>query len=202
MMKSHHIIYIPGLNDQHPLNRNLSAVVPLFWKQYGITMHVLRLHWEEGDSIAPKLRTITNMIDTLVAQGYSVSLIGQSAGGSAALNAFYEKRDMVTGIVNITGRVRAGEGVTPTLDEAAKYSPAFKESVQLFEKEYEPKLTSHERKRIMTIKPFWDKRVPKSTVAIPGAINITLPLIEHSLSGSLIVTLYVGKMIDFLNKNS
>lgn len=197
-MKEHHIVYVPGLNDQHPINKRLTVVVPRFWGKHGFHGHVVSPHWEEGTSFTPKLEEIVDKVDTLLDQGHKVSLIGQSAGGSAVLNAFAERRQDIHGVVNVTGRVREGMQVYPSLDQATKNSPACRESILLFERINEPTLTDEERKKIMTIKPVWDERVPASTVGIEGAHNVTVPLIEHSITGSLLVTVFSKKILSFI----
>lgn len=197
-MKEHHIVYAPGLNDQNPLNKRLTAVIPKFWKPYGFHGHSVSPHWEEGKSFGPKLETIVNKVDMLLDQGHKVSLIGFSAGGSAVLNAFAERRKEIHGVVNVAGRVREGIQVFPSLDDAAKYSPAFKESVLLFERKNEPTFSASDRKKIMTIRPWWDEAVPASTVDIHDAFNTTAPIIEHVLGGNFILTVYAKKLLYFL----
>lgn len=198
MFKEHHIVYVPGLSDQSFINKGLSGMLPLIWKIYGFETHIVYPHWQEGNSFQPKLKKILDKIDALSTSVYTVSLIGQSVGGSAVLNAFCERRNMVNGVINICGRVRAGKNVSPTLEIAARNSPAFIESVLLFERKNEPGLNDQDRKKIMTVRPLWDEIVPKSTVPIRGAKNIIVPSFEHSLSGILACTLYSGTALGFL----
>lgn len=198
MSKEHHVIYVPGLHDQWILNRTLTNLLPIFWKPQGFYPHVIQPHWEEGTVFAPKLKLVINKIDELVDNGRIVSIIGQSAGGSAALNAFCERKGVLKRAVNVTGRLRAGEKVRPTLDHAAIKSPAFKESVLLFEEQNEHLLTKEDRKRMMTIRPIWDEVVPSSTVFVEGATNLVAPMIEHSLSGALLVSVWSKTILDFL----
>lgn len=197
MGKEHHIIYVPGLHDQLFLNKSLTNVIPYIWRLHGFATHIVYPHWEEG-SFRPKLQKILKEIDDLYNLGHRVSLVGQSAGGSAVLNAFSERRDIISGVVNICGRMRAGENVKPTLNLAGRYSPAFIESVKLFEEINEPTLTDQDRRKIMTIRPLWDETVPKSTVPINGAKNTVLPSVEHSLSGILACTVYSGITLGLL----
>lgn len=198
MSKEHHIIYVPGLHDQLFINKGLTKMLPPIWRLHGFTTHIVYPHWEEGNSFQPKLRKILQEIDELHNLGYKVSLVGQIAGGNAVLNAFTERRNIVSGVVNICGRIRAGENVRPTLEHAGRHSQAFIESVSMFEKDNEPTLTDQDRKKIMTIRPLWDETVPSSTVSIRGAKNIVIPSVEHSLSGILACTVYSGITLGFL----
>jgi len=199
MSKEHHVIYVPGLHDQHPINKNLTRFVPLFWKPYGFQGHIVAPHWEEGKEFAPKLKRILAKIDELADQGHIVSLIGQSAGGSAVMNAYSERRNMINGVVDVTGRLREGENVSPSLEVAARSSPAFAESVLLFERKNEPTLSNQDRKKIMTIRPFWDEVVPATTVPLEGATNLVAPIPEHSIGGIAMCTIFAKRILYFLN---
>ncbi len=196
-MKEHHIIYVPGLKDHTFIKKALLRLLPLFFRPQDFTIHIIAPNWENGEKFAPKLKLITDEIDQLVKQGHMVSLIGQSAGGSAVLNAFCLRRKVITGVINNTGRLKTGVKVKPSLKWAARNSVAFKESVLLFEKN-ESSLTKLDRKKILTLKPIWDEIVPKPTVSLIGATNLTLPVFEHGLGGVLIETLFSPLIVKFL----
>jgi pimeloyl-ACP methyl ester carboxylesterase len=198
MSKEHHIIYVPGLRDTATFNRLFHPIVAWVWRQQGFYPHVYLPHWEEGKSFQPKLDGIIKLIDELKAEGHNVSLIGQSAGGSAVLNAFSERRNLVNGVVNVTGRLRTGIRVKPSLNQATRISPAFKQSVLMFENQNEPTLIQADRRRIMTYRPWFDETVPVSTVPIEGATNLVSPFPEHSAGGGFICTVLSGKISGFL----
>lgn len=190
------IIYVPGLNDNNFINRNIVKLLPYFWKGYEV--HIISPIWSEGKEFEQKLKFIINKIDELSKKGHAIYLFGQSAGGSAVLNAFVARKTKVKKVVNICGRLRKAQGVFPSLDFAARGNPAFKESVLIFENSNEKKLTMKDRKKILTIKPFLDEIVPSSTASLKGATNITIPVMEHSLGGVLALTLFSSKIKDFL----
>lgn len=197
MNKEHHIVYIPGLRDQS-VGKHLVKLLPHFWDNRGFPIHVVFPHWEEGNFFAPKLNKITEQVDQLISEGHRVSIIGQSAGGSAGLNAFCLRKEVLAAAINVTGRLKAGINVRPTLEKAASKSPAFKESVLLFERGNEPDLAEKDRKRVLTIRPWWDEVVPASTVSLQGAINLVAPMVEHSLGGIYIMSIYSRVLQDFL----
>ncbi len=200
MSKEHHLIMIPGLSDQGFLQKRLMNLVPEYWRKYGIIGHVVYPNWEDGESFAPKLKRMVKKVDELIEQDHDVSVMGLSAGGSAVLNIFCERKNVLRGAINATGRLRAGERVHPSLDFAAKSSLAFKESVLLFENKNEKILTKDDRKRIMTIRPLWDEIVPASTVAVQGADNRIIPVIDHLLAGGYVSFIYGKKIVLFINK--
>lgn len=200
MPKEHHLVIVPGLSDQSLLQKKAMELLPLYWKRYGVVGHVVAPNWEDGESFKIKLRKILKVIDKLVDKGYEVSVLGLSAGGSAALNAFAERKKVLGGVVNGTGRLREGRNVRPSLAWAARNSQAFAESVLLFEHKNEPTLAKSDRKKIMTLRPLLDEVVPSPTVAVPGADNRTIPVVGHLLGG-VYLGLVMGKdIVAFLNE--
>lgn len=195
MRKEHHVIFIPGLKDQHPVNRTFSNLLPFYWNKFGVTTHVIFPHWEDGAGFNTKLKIILKEIDKLSYYGHAITIVGQSAGGSAAMNAFCERRNKIKKAVNITGRLKKGKNVSPDLDESAGKSRAFKESVLLFENTNEPSLSASDREKCLTIRPFWDETVPSITVSIKGVTNIVAPFPEHVLGGVLILFFYAPKIL-------
>jgi hypothetical protein len=192
---SHHVIYVPGLDDQ----RKGYEFLINKWKIYGVIPHVHRVGWKNGEkSFTPKLQRLVAEVKNHIKEGHVVSLVGGSAGGSAVLNAFLEVPE-INAVVNICGRLRTGENVSPTLEQAASKSPSFKGSVELFEKK-EPQMKEEQRRRVMTLTPLWDEVVPKETVWLKGAVNKTIPSVEHMMSGLLGMTLYSPIVIGFIKE--
>lgn len=151
-------------------------------------------NWSVGE-FEPKLNAILDRIDELKQQGYIVSLVGQSAGSSLALNAFVARREFVAGVVILTGRLRiAGE---PSLEYAARHSPAFAKSVRHAETCLE-RIPDVDRLRIMTIRPTADKVVPPSSVPIKGAVNLKSRLCGHSFGGAMLASLASSQWLNFL----
>ncbi len=198
-MKEHHLVMIPGLNDQEFFQKKAMDFVAWYWKRYGVGCHVVAPNWEDGEPFAPKLKSVLKEIDLLAGKGYDVSIVGVSAGGSVALNAFAMRKDVVKGVVNGTGRLKAGVGVRPSLEWAARNSRSFKESVLMFEKKNEQTLSRNDRKRVMTLRPVLDEIVPSSTVAVSGADNRVMPVVGHLLGGAFVGLVLGGKIVAFLN---
>lgn len=144
-----------------------------------------------------KLERVVALIDTYCADGYTVSLLGTSAGGSAVVNAFTMRKDKIHRVINVCGRLRKGENVFPTLEKAARKSKSFYDSVIRCETNLK-NLTKEDCKRILTFRPLFDEQVPSGSVSVPGATNIILPTIEHVLSISFALTLYSSRICHFL----
>lgn len=147
-----------------------------------------------------KLERVVALIDTYCAYGYTVSLLGTSAGGSAVVNAFTMRKDKIHKVINICGRLRKGENVFPTLEKASLTSESFYDSVIQCETNLK-NLTKEDCKRILTFRPLFDELVPSSTVSVPGATNIILPTIEHILSISIAMTVFSKKIAGFVLKD-
>lgn len=198
MAKKHHLIVVPGLGGENIFFRKIVEI----WEKYGFISHMHDVGWKNDETkFLPKLKRLTQVIDQLHAHDRIVSLVGTSAGGSAVLNAFCDRKEKIHRVVNICGRLRAGHNVYPTLAFASRKSPAFKESVVLFERR-EPLLTKEERKKILTIRALFDEIVPASTTTLPGAKNIQVFSVEHALSIAVAMTICVRPMIEFLQAPS
>ena len=192
---AHIIIYIPGLHDETPPLAQLRRLLPLFWLRYGFSGIILSPQWSTG-AFEAKLQMVTDVIDKKLRAGHLVSLVGQSAGSSLALNAFAARNEFVTGLVILTGRLRVA-GV-PSLANAARHSVAFAESVRRAEPILSS-LSTVDRLRIMTIRPSVDKVVPHSSVSIQGAMNINSGLRGHSFAGAMLASVDSNQWLSFLS---
>ncbi len=193
MNKEHSLIVVPGLGGKNPY---LKKVVNS-WNKYGIKSYIHDVDWRDRkESFKTKLKKLVNQIDKLSKKG-NVSLLGTSAGGSAVLNAFSERKSKVHKIINVCGRLRKGINVFPSLDLAAITSPSFKESVLNCET-VQKRFNSTDRKKIQTIRSLFDQSVPISTMTIEGVRNERVFSVEHGLSISLAMTIYSKTIINFL----
>lgn len=197
MLSDNIVIIIPGLGDRiiKPLEL---AVAP--WRLYGLEPVVYRIGWRDGEtSFKPKLQKLLDRINFFSQNGVKVSLVGTSAGGSAALNAFIARKNTIHRVINVCGRLRVGLATGfRSFDYQSKSSLAFAESVKLCEAQQEI-ISSNDRHKIMTVKAmFGDELVPSETVTIDGAYNIGVPTFEHMFSISMSLTLFSRLLLDFL----
>ncbi len=192
----HKVIIVPGLGDE---TMGLEIITKT-WKRQDLNMVTCSMNWRDSrEGLAVKLDRLLNLIDEFVRNGNKVSLVGTSAGGSAVLNAFMQRKDSIYRVINICGRLRTGthKGIH-SFETRTASSPAFAESVKMCEKELK-NLTSEDKGRIITIRPlFGDELVPANTVTINDVRNITIPTIEHVLSIGLALTLFSRPIIKFL----
>lgn len=198
MSKEHRVIVIPGLGDE--VNRMSWAVS--HWRKHGLEPLVHSVGWHDGgQDFQPKLETLVRMIDQYAKTGDRISLVGCSAGGSAALNAFFDRRDVVYRVINVCGRLRSGDQQGFRSYEArTASSPPFAQSVKLFES-HEDLLSTHDRQKVMTVRAlFGDELVPADTTVLHGAYNTVIPTPEHVFSIAMALTVFSSPLITFLTK--
>lgn len=165
MFKEHTAIVIPGLGDNSPSSIKRIEWLTSHWRKADITPLVHAVFWRDGEPFEPKLISLLRLIDS-ISKTSDISLVGTSAGASLAFHAFLERKDVIHKAVNVCGRLRTGNHKIRSLENMAKTSIAFKQSVQAFEKR-EKELTKEDRQKILTIRPFFgDELVPADTVEI------------------------------------
>ena len=189
-----HVIVIPGLGN----NVRKHEWIMEGWKKFGIIPHVFDTKWKtEENGFQPKLDRALKLVDSLSNKTSRISIVGNSAGSSFALNIFDNRKKQIHKVIVNCGRVRDGDWPWFTFDQATKLSPSFKESVLRAQK-IEKIFTNIDRKKILTLRPLFDEVVPSFTVSIPGAKNIIIPSIEHSLSIALNLTLFKKRLFSFI----
>jgi len=189
-----HVIIIPGLGNNVPFH----IWATNSWKKYGIIPHVFDTRWKtEEKGFSEKLERAIKLIDSVSGKNSKISLVGNSAGSSFALNLFGERKNKISRVIINCGRVRDGDWPWFTFNQATALSPSFKESV-LNAQELEKNFTSGDRKKMLTLRPLFDEVVPPSTVPIQGATNKITPFVEHGLCIALNMTLFKKQIIDFI----
>lgn len=194
----HTVIIIPGLGD----GVELMEFATRHWKWVGLYPLVYSVGWRDGErSFTPKLTRLLELIDTLHESGKRVSLVGTSAGGSAAMNAFIERRDAIHRVINVCGRLRVGptKGLW-SFAAKTKSSPAFADSVMMCES-HQKTISDKDLKRVMTIRPIFDEIVPTDTVELDGAHNRVIPSMGHVLSIALSMTFFSYQLASFLKED-
>jgi hypothetical protein len=196
MSKTHRVIFIPGLGDQV----NHITWLTNHWRHYKLIPIVHPIGWYDNkNDFSIKLSMLIKLIDKYSSNGNIVSLVGCSAGGSAVLNAYLERKTKVHRVINVCGRLRSGNyrGLRSFKARTAS-SPAFAQSIKLFEKN-EVLLSKKDRHKIMTVRAlFGDEAVPGDTAILSGVSNITIPTIEHVFSISMALTIFSNRLISFL----
>jgi hypothetical protein len=190
----HHVIVIPGLGNG--VVKHIWATK--HWRRYGIVPHVFDAQWKiEEPDFESKFKRALALIDSLTSPNTKISLVGNSAGSSFALNLFGKRKHIIHRVVINGGRVRTGDWPWFTFVQATNSSPSFKTSVLLSEIA-EHKLSTDDRNKILTLRPIFDEVVPPWTVPIQRATNEVTLSIEHAITIGLNMTLLSRRIIDFI----
>jgi len=192
--KKHYVIIIPGLG--YGVKKIQFATY--CWRWFGLIPIVHAMNWRDRENFQPKLARLVELIDRYSKNGNTVSLVGTSAGGSAVVNAYRERKNKIHRVINVCGRLRTGthKGFR-SFESKTKTSPAFAQSIQLSEKRQKD-LTKTDRQKIMTIRPLFDEVVPPDTTVVKGAQNKIILSIGHVLSIALSLTLFSKPLLEFL----
>lgn len=180
-MKQHVIIYITGLNDQHPRFQQFAINT---WRIYGVNPIFFKTSWAEASSFSEKLNRLINIIDTQHKAEKSVSLVGVSAGASLAVAAYAKRKTTIHKVVFICGKLSRPEAVGE-----AYYSnnPAFRDAMKYLTPNL-AKLGKQQRKRIVSLSPLFDEIVAKKDTFVKDAKNITLPTLFHAFTIAIAIT--------------
>lgn len=196
----HTIIVVPGLDDGP--DTWLMRLILRLWRSDMITVYLCRMQWRDGHSYQSKFDTLLRLIDDLTKTGYTVSLVGISAGGSAVINALFARPDKVHKVINICGRLKDGGYLGfRSLGHQSRSSPAFRESVLLSEQNLIEVNQVRLEKIISMRARFGDELVPGDTTIVGGAHNMALPSIEHMLSIVIALIFYRECIMDFVKNN-
>jgi pimeloyl-ACP methyl ester carboxylesterase len=195
MAKDHHVIYITGLGDQKPLYQ---PQLINKWQKLGVIPYYSAVGWADGQTFAPKLARICKLVDDLYAQNGVVSLVGISAGAGAALNVYMERKNKISGLVFICGKIVGLDNVNPRY---FKQNPAFRESLELTQQNL-IKLTPKDKAKMLSIHPIYDQTVPIAATQVPGVKSRRIISIFHVPSIFLAITLYKRATLNFLKQQS
>lgn len=195
----HKVIIIPGLGDQTNLLERFSKR----WYKSALSPVVHSFGWNDKNTdFTTKLNIMLRLIDDLKNDGHTVSLVGTSAGGSAVINAYVSRKDMIHRVVTVCSRLRTGKSKGfRSFKNRTSSCDSFAESVRSSEENIS-KLRKIDLHKIMTVSAlFGDELVPRDTSSIDGARNIYVPTAEHMLSIGASLSIFSGPLVSFINSN-
>lgn len=192
-MSRHTVIYVPGLGDRRIGGRRLLVAS---WRLYGVRPVIHQMNWADGQPFVTKFQALLNHIDERAAAGERVSLVGESAGASAALNAYAARQDVIHSVACICGKLRHPETISPT---TYARNPAFAESMAQLPGSLIG-LSEAKRRRVRSVHPLADPTVPVADTIIPGAQERTIPTVGHAASIILGNLLFSWRLVPFLRR--
>ncbi len=191
---SHVVIYIPGLGDGSVKARRFLVAG---WRLYGVQPVVHRMNWADKEPFSIKFQRLLLRIDGLVKDGHTVSLVGESAGASAALNAYAARQNEIHRVVCLCGKLQHAETVHPYTN---RRNPAFAQSMAMLPVSVKS-LSKQRLGRVRSIRPWADHTVSPSDTFVAGAESYTIPTIGHRASIILGNTLFSNVVVGFLKRD-
>lgn len=187
----HHVIYIPGLGDHYDRAR-LQAL--RLWRLSGVSVELLPMRWYAGNSYQSKRERVIAAVKRAQDAGYTVSLVGESAGASMALNVAAQI-DSLHSVVLLAGIASSSTPISPYIKAR---SPAFAASVAALP----TSLATIDPSNVHIIQALWDPTVPARYNQIGGATVHTIWSFGHIPTIVLCITLLSPFITQLIKKNS
>lgn len=195
MTKQHTIFYVPGLGD-----RNLSGRRTLLslWKFRNVSIEICSMDWTINEPWRTKLSRLIKEIDAQTDEGRLVSLIGESAGATAVIEALQQRPTKLHKVILLCGKSQYPDRVAP-----ARYSanPAFKDAL-IASSSTIPNLSLEQKSQLINLHPIWDPVVPVPETKIAGVVDRYMPIIGHATGIVFANTIWSWRIVQFLKKAS
>jgi hypothetical protein len=183
----HLVIYIPGLGDHYDVVRRFFL---FFWRIYGVKTQLVSMQWYDGRPYEEKYERVEAAIENAQAEGYLVSLIGESAGASMAMNVF-ARRDSLHRMISLCGVNNYNTPISPRI---LKRGPAFKSSVELLNDSQTTALASRAA-RVVSVTALRDLVVSVEKNRMPGVRHVTVWSLGHLTTILLCLSAYSWLLI-------
>jgi pimeloyl-ACP methyl ester carboxylesterase len=188
-----HVIYIPGIGDHHAYGQNVAIQL---WRLFGLKPHYMPLGWNKTEGFSIKQKRLLDLVEKLHSDNDSVSLVGVSAGASAALNA-YARSAVISRVICICGKINNPETIS---NQTFVANPDFGES--MYSLAASLALLDKKTNHIMSIHPWRDQIVPIPDTLIKNAQEKTLPGWSHATGiffGVIFGSFSISKLIHSKN---
>ncbi len=168
------ILYINGLGSGSI--QIIDRLIALWWQMEGTKMYYARVNWYDDEDIETMTQRVLSQAKDLLKTHGGVVILGSSAGGSLALNVFYQLRNQNICVVCSRARLRVGkyeQSDSKSLYRCArigtqKQSKCFYDSVVRVEDEVIPNLTKSDKQRVFIQSQLVDNIVPTNLMSIEG----------------------------------
>lgn len=181
--QSTHVIYIPGLGDGYdPMRRFFLGL----WHYRNITTELVPMLWSVDNGFESKRQQVYEAIGRAVAQNKRVVLMGESAGGSMAVNVYAERTNDIARVVTLCGKNTHPETV------ALRYfrkNPAFRSSVNILNKSISM-LDKKAQQHFTSIHPIYDPVVPVNETFLEHCRHVQIFAYGHLIPILLCLSIY------------
>jgi hypothetical protein len=193
MSKHKHIIYIPGIGDTTATWQKRAVKT---WMLWGVTPHTFQMIWADGEAFEPKFKRLLGLIDECAKDG-SVSLVCASAGASAAIPAFAARKDVISGLVCIAGKIHHPGAIGGAYRSR---NPAFVEGAHLVADALQELKDRHGD--ILSIRSAFDPIVPARDSILRGAHNRMTMVMGHAATIGTQLLFGAPRFLRFLKDRS
>lgn len=193
MVSKHHIIYLPGIGDHKPY---FQPQIINLWRIFGVTPHYHPVIWRGDENFDAKLNRLTKLIDELYAEGNLVSLVGVSAGATAAFNAYMQRPEKISKVVYICGKLRRPETVGRYYYQT---NMAFIQSLKKVQPQIS-KLAPFDTVKMLSLRPIYDQTVPTADMVLPGVKKLRMLSVYHIPSIFTGLIFYAPTICMFIRK--
>ncbi len=191
--RRHYVVYVPGIRDDL---FHVQLLLIQCWRLGGIRPVMLTMPWAGQEAFEPKLARLVSRIDDYRQRGYRVSLVGASAGASAVLNAYSQRRGEIQGVVFVCGKINYPNTVSA---QTYAQNPAFKTSMQQLQCNLSLLVEADKRKLSSFYSPV-DATVPYVDTVIDGVSEQKLPSLGHVWSILYALSVGSGKLLRALKR--
>jgi hypothetical protein len=184
-----HAVIVLGLGEAIPVYRFL---VHKWQKNYGVTPVIFKVDWGAKDPLDTKLEQLVILVKNLAKKG-DVSLIGVSAGASAALNAYQilqKQRIPIRSYISICGRFNLDAYPWYPLSYGVRRSPRFYDSIQRVDI-----MHNFKNKNATCFFAAFDEVVPTSASTLPHVQSFQIPFILHTPAIYLLLSLRAATLM-------
>ena len=195
MKNKHIVLYVPGLGDHRLKMRQRFLNL---WHYKNVTTEIITMQWSIPEAWGAKLDSLTSKINSYHDLGYTVSLIGESAGASAVLQALNTRTESLNAVILLCGKSQYPDRVAQRLYQK---NPALKDAM-VGSHSAVSFLTEAQRKKVLNLHPLFDPVVPVHETKILGTKDSTMPIVGHILGIGFGMTIWSFKIVRFMRKQA
>lgn len=183
----HTIFYIPGLGDGYDRYRKKALKG---WSLFGVKPVLLPMNWYAGGTYDEKFQHASRIIAKATASAGRVTIIGESAGGSMAINLFAADQ-RVDSLITIAG---VNKTSAPVARRTLRRGPAFATSRHYVDASLAA-IPDERKRHIHTLRAWSDNVVQSDYSQIVGAHNHRVWAVGHLFTITLCLTVLAGYVI-------
>lgn len=161
---------------------------------YGVRVTMVPMRWMSDEAYGDKRARVEEIIHK--SSDEKIVLMGESAGGSMALTLYAEHVNTLVGLVTLCGKNTRSDNVSSYL---YRRNPAFQDSMHRAEV-VAIGLSRADRRRFVSVVPWYDPTVPVAQTLLPGCQKMTLPAVGHLFSIFAMLTIYAPLIVHRVNK--